>query len=331
LTFQRILIIVGLLKLGGNLSFKKVVFVVLSVFFLCIKSSGFADGLSDYFNNASPSVGMSFLKIGLGARAVSLGGAYSAIVKDATAVYWNPGAVIYSDGMDVNFNHLSLMQGINYEFVAISTGDGNQGFGIGFGGLFYGGMELRDERPSVEPSGTFDAYNFLVKISYGHRLGSDFIGGVSLAGIIEKIYVYSASTYTVDFGLRYSPQVFKSVAISLNVNNLGPKVIFENETFRLPFTTKLGLSYSRKIRKTNIILCSEVLKSIDTPIVGAFGIETNYSFVSFRFGYNYSKVNATRLAGGMGIKYRFLSIDYSFSPYLLDLGTKQAFSVSFDF
>ena len=32
-----------------------------------------------------------FLKIGIGARALALGGAYSAIADDASALYWNPG------------------------------------------------------------------------------------------------------------------------------------------------------------------------------------------------------------------------------------------------
>jgi len=306
-------------------------FAVLGIFCFALSSISFASGFSDYFNSAAPSVGMSFLKIGMGARAVALGGAYSPIVKDATAVYWNPGAVIYSDGMDVNFSHLSLMEGINYEFAAISTGDGNQGIGIGLGGLFYGGMELRDERASVDPIGTFDAYSFLVKLSYGHKLGNDFIGGVSIDGILEKIYVYSASTYTIDFGLRYSPSILKSVSISLNINNLGPKVVFVDETTRLPLATKLGFAFSKKMGKTNVILASEVSKSIDSPISGAVGIEGSYSFISLRVGYNYSKMNSIRWAGGLGVKYRFASIDYSFSPYLLDLGTKQVASVSFDF
>ena len=31
-----------------------------------------------------------FLKIGIGARALAMGGAYSAVSDDATALYWNP-------------------------------------------------------------------------------------------------------------------------------------------------------------------------------------------------------------------------------------------------
>ncbi|MCK4575710.1 PorV/PorQ family protein [candidate division WOR-3 bacterium] len=305
--------------------------IIIILMFGGVLSGGWSGNISDYFNSTSPSVGMSFLKIGMGARAVSLGGAYSPIVRDPTAVYWNPAAVIYTKGLDASFSHLSLMEDINYEFIAISTGDEKQGVGLGMGGLFYGGMELRDERPSVEPIGTFDAYSFFAKLSYGRRFGGDIIAGVSIGGVLERIYIYSTHTYTIDFGMLYYPQVIKPIVFSLNVNNLGPKVMYIDESFRLPLTTKLGCSYTQRIKKINLTVVTEVSKSIDTPLSSAFGVEAGFSFLSLRMGYSYNKKSVDRWAGGFGIKYKFLSLDYSFSPYLLDLGIKHCISSTLDF
>ncbi|MBA7609330.1 hypothetical protein ES703_16521 [subsurface metagenome] len=311
---------------------KYIVFIPLIIFLFSGKVTGdWTDNISDYFTTTSPSVGMSFLKIGMGARAVSLGGAYSSVVRDPTAVYWNPAAVIYTEGMDASFSHLSLMEGINYEFIAVSTGDKNQGIGIGMGGVFYGGMELRDERPSEEPLGTFDAYSFLVKLSYGHKLGSDIAAGVSISGILERIYVYSTHTYTFDFGVLYFPPIVKAVVISLNLNNLGPKVTYLDESFRLPLTTKLGCSYRTRKWKTNLTLTTEISKSIDTPLSSAMGIEAGFSYLCLRVGYRFNEKNIVRWSGGLGIKYKFLSIDYSISPYLKDLGIKHCVSLNLDF
>ncbi len=319
-----------MIKIGGRLK-KYIVLVTTIIFLFSYKiSAKWTNELRDYFNATAPSVGMSFLKIGMGARAISLGGAYSSIVKDPTAVYWNPAAVIYTEGMDVSFSHLSLMEDIRYEFIAISSGDKNQGIGIGMGGLFYGGMELRDENPSEEPVGTFDAYSFLVKLSYGHTLGSDLIGGVSIGGIFERIYVYSTHSYTFDFGIRYFPNIIKPVEFSLNVNNLGPKIKYLDETYRLPFTTKLGCSYKIRMRNTDLIITTEISKSIDSPLSSAVGLETSFSFLSIRFGYSFNEKSALGWASGLGIKYKFLSIDYSVSPYLMDLGIRQAVSLTFD-
>jgi hypothetical protein len=274
---------------------------------------------------------MSFLKVGMGARAVALGGAYSPVVRDPTAVYWNPSGVIFTRGLDVHFSHLSLMEDINYEFIALSTGDERQGIGFGMGGVFYGDMEVRGEQPSTEPVGVFNAYSFLAKVSYGRRLGGDIVGGVSISGILEKIYIYSTHTYTIDFGMLYFLPVLKPTVLSLNVNNLGPKVVYIDETFRLPLTAKMGISYPRKIFMTNMVFSGEVSKSIDSPIMGGLGIESNFSSLSLRFGYQYNESSIQRFSGGVGIRYRFLSLDYTVSPYLMDLGLKHCVSLNLDF
>jgi hypothetical protein len=310
---------------------KLITLTITVVFLFSVKiACSWIDNFSHYFSDTSPSVGMSFLKLGIGARAVALGGAYSSVAKDPTAVFWNPSGVIYAEGLDMSFSHLTLMEDIKYECFALSTGDGNQGVGIGIGGVFYGNMELREDRPSEEPIGTFNAYSFLIKLSYGHRLGSDFAVGISMGGILERIYIYSTDTYTFDFGLRYSPSMIKSVVISANINNLGPMVKYIDECFKLPLTTKLGCSYATDIWKSNVTITGEISKPIDAPLTSALGVEADFSYLSLRFGYSSNNKSVVRWATGLGIKYKFLSIDYSFSPYLMDIGINQCISLNLD-
>jgi hypothetical protein len=286
--------------------------------------------IGDFLNSTSPSVGMSFLKIGMGARAVSLGGAYSSLVRDPTAVYWNPAAVVYSKGIDFNFSHLMLMEGVRYEFFALSTGDGKQGIGVGMGGVFYGDMELRGETPSQDPIGMFTAYSFLIKLSYGRSFGNDLVAGTSVTGILEKIYVYSTRAYAFDVGMRYQLPIARPLCVSLNVMNLGPKILYEKETYRLPLTGRLGSSYSVKRGRVVITGVAEVSKSIDAPLASGIGIETEISWLSLRGGYRYHEKNVLSWSAGLGIRYRFLSIDYSLSPYGMDLGKKHCISLNVD-
>lgn len=307
--------------------------VILIIFFVFCGtvSGGWKDDIDDFFKTTAPSVGMSFLKIGTGARAIALGGAYSSVVADPTAVYWNPVGVIYTEGLDASFSHLALMEGVNYEFFALSTGDGKQGIGIGLGGVFYGSMELRDDRPSEEPIGEFKAYSFLGKIAYGRQFGEDFAAGFSMGGVLERIYVYSTRAYTLDFGLRYYPHIVDNLTLSLNFNNLGPKVIYLDETFRLPLTTKFGSSFTFNKWNSDMTLSTEVSKSIDTPLSSSFGMEVGFSFINLRAGYAYGNDSALGWSAGVGIEHSFVSVDYSFSPYLMDLGIKQCISLNMDF
>jgi hypothetical protein len=290
----------------------------------------FGDNIGDYLNSTAPSVGMSFLKIGLGARAVSLGGAYAPVVRDPTAVYWNPAAVVYSRGIDFNFSHLMLMEGVRYEFFALSTGDGKQGIGLGMGGVFYGDMELRGETPSEDPAGMFTAYSFLLKVSYGRSFGNDFVAGASVSGIMERIYTYSTNAYAFDVGLLYHLAVFRPLALSLNVSNLGPKILYIDETFRLPLTARLGASYALKRGKVDLMMAVDISKSIDSPLTTGAGIEAAFSWFALRGGYRLNDKNVTSWSGGFGVRYRFLSIDYSLSPYSMDLGKKHCFSLNVD-
>jgi hypothetical protein len=50
-----------------------------------------------------------FLKIGAGARAIGMGGAYSSIASDIYSVYWNPAGIATSrSNGQVAFNHAKL-------------------------------------------------------------------------------------------------------------------------------------------------------------------------------------------------------------------------------
>ena len=49
-----------------------------------------------------------FLRVGLGARAVGLGGAFSALADDVTAIYWNPAGLAQIENREVSLRTICL-------------------------------------------------------------------------------------------------------------------------------------------------------------------------------------------------------------------------------
>lgn len=69
-----------------------------------------------------------FLKVGAGARALGMGGAFVALADDASAVYWNPAGIVSIDRIEVEAMHAEQFGNlINYDFVATAFPISNAG------------------------------------------------------------------------------------------------------------------------------------------------------------------------------------------------------------
>jgi hypothetical protein len=62
---------------------------------------------------------MQFLKVGIGAKQEGMGGAQVAVAEDVNSVYWNPAVLGSVSATELSFMHLSLFEGIGYEYLAI--------------------------------------------------------------------------------------------------------------------------------------------------------------------------------------------------------------------
>ena len=60
---------------------------------------------SAYGVNKTGTTSAKFLSIGVGSNAVGMGGAYTAVADDATAMYWNPAGLSFHDTKEIYFNH----------------------------------------------------------------------------------------------------------------------------------------------------------------------------------------------------------------------------------
>ena len=68
--------------------------------------------------------GFSFLKVGVGGRAMAMGEAYTAIADDPTAVFYNPADLTLASSPQVMLMHRSWIQDTQTDFLGAQTSAG---------------------------------------------------------------------------------------------------------------------------------------------------------------------------------------------------------------
>ncbi|MCK5738648.1 UPF0164 family protein, partial [bacterium] len=73
----------------------------------------------------------SFLEIGVGARALGMGGAFVGIADDASALYWNPGGLPEIPRPEFIFMHSEWLADMDYDYLGLVLPLGGAGsFGL---------------------------------------------------------------------------------------------------------------------------------------------------------------------------------------------------------
>ncbi|MCK4857218.1 MAG: PorV/PorQ family protein [candidate division Zixibacteria bacterium] len=243
-------------------------------------------------------------RMGVGARALGMGGAYVAIADDACAGYWNPAGLtaienfnlstmVAADmGADRKFNHIAL--GYNFGtagWAAFSWID----FGIS-------DIEKRDEFGNSLGLFNADEHGFL--FSYGNVL-NDLHVGATVKVAYAKIDDYSKTGVGFDLGLKYI--VNENLHIGITAADLGTKVGED----KLPIVFRLGLG---AYAFDGFTFAADVEKIQDESNVKIrLGSEYDYEFAEEYFGAIRAGVNDGAFAIGVGLTVMSnYSLDYAF-------------------
>ena len=142
---------------------------------------------------------MAFLKIGVGARAEGMGGAYVAHADDATAIYWNPAGLVEVGSLRADLSHHEWFQDIRLEYLGAVLGRESSAYGLGFTFNTAGEIERR-VIASSQPLGTFSSHDMAVSLSYARKMGPRWNLGFSVKTLYEKIYLDAAWGWALDLG-----------------------------------------------------------------------------------------------------------------------------------
>ncbi|MBN1996855.1 PorV/PorQ family protein [candidate division KSB1 bacterium] len=192
---------------------------VFLLFFITIALPSFGQNVSKVGTTAAR-----FLNIDVGARAVGMGGAYTTMANDVSAIYWNPAGLVRFSESQVLFNHISWIADISYDFAGIAIPLQQWGT-LGFGAFFLT-MDEMEVTTVDQPMGTgemFDAGSYTFSASYAKALTDRFSIGGNFKYIYENIRNCSATGIAFDIGTQYETQ-FNGLMIGMSITNYGTKM-----------------------------------------------------------------------------------------------------------
>tara|TARA_Y100000588_G_scaffold390903_1_gene497810 strand:+ start:93533 stop:94540 length:1008 start_codon:yes stop_codon:yes gene_type:complete len=163
-----------------------------------------------------------FLSINIGARAVSMGGAFTSVTNDASAMYWNPAALSRLNKIQFYINHSNWIADISHDYIGLVF-PLRKSQALGFSITATNMDEMEVTRYGDENTGeTFKAGNYALGVSYGLNLTDRFSIGFNGKLIRENIANTSANGYALDIGTLFdTPYGFR---LGTSITNFGPKM-----------------------------------------------------------------------------------------------------------
>ncbi|MFH0881633.1 MAG: PorV/PorQ family protein [bacterium] len=182
-----------------------------------VMAQTFVENVSKTGTTAAP-----FLEIEVGARAIGMGGAFTATANDITAIYWNPAGLATLKQGEASFVHTQWLADVNFDHVAAVIPVSPE---IWFGGFVSAvTMNEMEVRTIDYPDGTgeyFQANDIAIGITGAWRLTDRLTIGGNGKYISQKIWHMSASSVALDLGLLFTTP-FKDVRLGMSVSNFGP-------------------------------------------------------------------------------------------------------------
>jgi len=349
---------------------KKIMSVLMVFMFASVPLFAQTDDGSLYsnFKEDVTNVGTSaaaFLEIGVGARSQALGGAFTALANDASALYWNPAGIVQLNGIGISVNHADWLAGTNFEYFGLVLPAGNRlAFGLSLTALDY--VDKQPVRTIFQPEGTGEFYgasDMAIGTTVAMALTDRFSFGMSLKYIQQKVWHESAHGFATDFGVLYKT-AFKGLSLGTSISNFGTDLKLTGrdllrphdddaqhysndklntrlvtDSFSLPLTFRFGIAYGLSFSPNH-----QVTTTVDvihpSNNVERMNVGLEYSFLklfALRCGYQslFDDKRENGLTMGFGARTRIpgvleISVSYGYSNWGL-LGDVQRISLDLSF
>ncbi|MBI4535785.1 MAG: PorV/PorQ family protein [Ignavibacteriae bacterium] len=284
-----------------------------------------------------------FISLGVGGRALGMGGAFVALANDVTAGYWNPAGLSH-----IIYPQITLMHDerygslVNYDYGAVALPVGTN-TSWGFSVIRLGVDDIPDTRNAgvdingnltydpnqfsrVDPNRVtyFNAADWAFYVTYSKKQSEDFSYGANLKIIRRDLGDNSATGLGIDIGAWYTP--FDNLVLGANLQDITTTFLAWNTGTNelISPTMKVGSAYfieafgGRFAPAVDFDIRFEGRKYASMAHIGPVSLDlhTGMEFqfkniVALRVGYN----DVKQVSFGAGIQLPKLNIDYSFAHF----------------
>ncbi|NOY61068.1 MAG: UPF0164 family protein [Calditrichaeota bacterium] len=293
------------------------------------------------------------LEIGVGARAEAIGGAFTAIADDPSALYWNPAGITNISSIAAQFTRLNWLVDTKFHALDLVVPLPMMSWAVGFhlAMLDYGTSPVRT---IFRPEGTgefYSAKDMVAGLYLGMAITDRISVGLGAKYFYERIWHVDGSNIAFDVSILYKTAL-KGLRIGGAIANFGPEfrlsgrdltramdsdgrrdiffnndqvpVNLETEKYPLPLLFRFGLAYDWEFNQNNILTISS---DLNHPSSSTESINLGMEFKTMnafylRAGYQslFERGATNGLTLGGGLKYKVLgqstiTVDYSWSDW----------------
>jgi hypothetical protein len=215
-----------------------------------------------------------FLSIGIGPRAISMGGAFTSVSNDASAIYWNPAGIASFDQFQGFFTNTSLFAGISLNYFGLIVPAGEIGnFAASVTAVNFGSIPVTTEN---QPEGTGESYSpmsLAFGLSYARFITEDFSVGATAKLITENIYHSNATGVAFDIGTIFQTP-FEGIRFASSISNFGTKMQMSGSDLLIRYNVEPSRAGSNNTTDANI-----ATDQFDLPLKLQIGVSKDFIFM----------------------------------------------------
>jgi hypothetical protein len=178
-----------------------------------------------------------FMLLGAGARGTALGSAFSSIVDDVTALYYNPAgaAAMSRPGFSVGTYQYAAETNYTWGGLVFPFSGGARAIGLQLGTFGFGDQKVYTvDDPDGLATGTYSVRETFIGLSLAQNFSDRFSAGITAKGIFDNLGQATGRAFAVDFGANFHASLSgHPIRLGFTLQNLGTNLSYEGDALNI--------------------------------------------------------------------------------------------------